>query len=67
MARKEIPTTDGEDLSRSLLDESPFPMFRVFKDGRVLLPNLAAREAVGLLTKDKKKLTANPARAAAHS
>ena len=67
MARKEIPTADNEDLARNLLDESPFPMFRVYEDGHVVLPNLAAREAVGLLNKDKKKLTARPARAATHS
>jgi len=52
-------------VSAVLLDECPFPIFRTLKDGTVILPNLAAREAVGLLRKDNKKLTAKPAKVAA--
>lgn len=54
-----------EDLSMVLLDECPFPIFRVLTGGKVLLPNAAARDATGLLNKDNTKLTAKPARMAA--
>lgn len=56
-----------QDISAVLLNECPFPMFRVLQGGKVVLPNLASREAVGLLTKDNKKLTAKPARMAANT
>ena len=54
-----------EDLSLVLLDECPFPIFRVLEGGKVLLPNAAARNATGILNKDNTKLTAKPARIAA--
>ena len=53
------------EISAVLLDECPFPIFRVLEGGKVMLPNLAAREAIGLLTKNNDKLTAKPARMAA--
>ncbi|WP_299754946.1 PAS-domain containing protein [uncultured Boseongicola sp.] len=71
MAGKEKPSkkpaTANAELSGILLDECPFPIFRVGKDAKVYLPNTAAREAVGLLTKDNKKLTSKPARMAAEA
>ena len=53
------------DISAVLLDECPFPIFRVLDGGKVMLPNSEAREAAGLLTKNNEKLTAKPARMAA--
>ena len=50
------------DISAVLLDECPFPIFRALEGGKVVLPNLAAREAIGLLTKNNDRLTAKPAK-----
>ena len=58
-----VPTADT-DISAVLLDECPFPIFRVSRDGRVTQPNLAARGAVGLLVRNNTKLAAKPTKMA---